>query len=177
MNRGLSDARGDWKIIALVRRANTATLLITHDLGVVAEVCDRVAVMYAGRVVEEGPVDIVFADPRHPYTQGLIASTLRVDVSRPIHVIPGVVPNLLEPPRACPFRFRCSLAEDICGEKDPPFMAIRPAQYARCHFAENSGQYLAVKRQHAPRAAAGGLSVDGQPFSTYDETKLILSDD
>lgn len=131
----------------LVRDFHTATLLITHDLGVVAETCDRVAVMYAGRIVEEGPVQALFADPRHPYTQGLIASTLRVDQNRPIHVIPGVVPNLLEVPHACMFRFRCPMAEEVCGTVDPPMVSVRPGHVARCHFADKTGGFLAAERQ------------------------------
>lgn len=152
----------------LVRDSNTAMLLITHDLGVVAETCHRVAVMYAGRVVEEGSVDAVFGDPRHPYTQGLIASTLRADRPRPIHVIPGIVPSMLELPQACMFRFRCPLAEPLCGDFDPPVTAVGPGQYARCHFAQCTSGFVAVERQHR-RLGEIGL---GEEFSGH-----LLADD
>jgi oligopeptide/dipeptide ABC transporter ATP-binding protein len=131
----------------LVRDSRTAMLLITHDLGVVAETCHRVAVMYAGRVMEEGPVEALFEDPRHPYTQGLMASTLRTDRPQPIHVIPGVVPSMLEPPQACMFRFRCPLAEPLCAASDPPMATVGPGHYARCHFAHRTGGFAAAERQ------------------------------
>ncbi|MDR7555489.1 MAG: ABC transporter ATP-binding protein [Armatimonadota bacterium] len=146
-------------ITDLVRDEHTATVLITHDLGVVAETCDRVAVMYAGRVVEEGPVEALFSDPRHPYTQGLIASTLRVDQDRPIHVIPGTVPNMLEPPQACMFRFRCPMAEAVCAQIDPPVTAVQLGQAARCHFADRTAGFLAAQRQRAAQLNAQDVAV------------------
>jgi oligopeptide/dipeptide ABC transporter ATP-binding protein len=131
----------------VVRGLGAALILITHDLGVVAEACDRVAVMYAGRVVEEGSVHALYADPRHPYTQALLASTLRVDAFRPIHVIPGAAPTLLRPPQACMFRTRCALAEARCADEDPVFYALAADQRARCHFADRTGGFAAVSRQ------------------------------
>jgi len=136
----------------LVASQNTATLLITHDLGVVAEICDRVAVMYAGRIVEEGPVERIYGDPRHPYTQGLIASTLRVDEQKPIHIIPGVVPNLLVPPSACMFRERCPIAAATCAQLEPPIVEVSLGQHARCHFAADTGAFAAAERQRAQLA-------------------------
>ena len=91
-------------IRTLQRETNTAMILITHDLGVVAEMCDRVAVMYAGEIVEEGDVAGLFADPRHPYTRGLIGSVPRLGEDREeLSVIPGQVPNLIDLPAACRF--------------------------------------------------------------------------
>jgi len=101
----------------LNRERNLATLLITHDLGVVAEVADRVLVMYAGRIVEEGGLDDIFYDPQHPYTWGLLGSLARIDQPQP-HRLPqirGVPPSLVELPPGCSFRPRCPHAFDRCG--------------------------------------------------------------
>jgi len=108
------------QILALIERLNRerelATILITHDLGVVAEVADRVLVMYAGRVIEEGALEQVFYDPQHPYTWGLLGSLTRIDRPRPQRLpqIRGAPPSLLEPPRGCAFRPRCPHAFDRC---------------------------------------------------------------
>jgi peptide/nickel transport system ATP-binding protein len=93
----------------LNRERNLATILITHDLGVVAEVADRVLVMYAGKVVEEGTLDEIFYDPQHPYTWGLLGSLTRIDRPRPQRLpqIAGSPPSLLDLPEGCPFRPRC----------------------------------------------------------------------
>ncbi len=96
-----------------------AILLITHNLGIVAEACDRVAVMYAGRIVEQGPVREIFADPRHPYTQELLRSTISL-ATRELHSIPGAPPDLVRPPAACRFHPRCPHAMQICAERFPP---------------------------------------------------------
>lgn len=96
----------------------TALLLITHNLGIVAEACDRVAVMYAGQIVEEGSARDVFAEPRHPYTQELLRSTISLDTTE-LHSIPGAPPNLIDPPRGCRFHPRCPHAMWVCAEQDP----------------------------------------------------------
>ncbi len=100
-----------------------AIMIITHDLGVVAEVVKRVVVMYAGVVVEEAPVDGLFGRPLHPYTQGLLASIPRLNLDQEkLNVIPGVVPNLLNLPRGCRFNPRCTCRLDICLEEEPPLI-------------------------------------------------------
>ena len=103
---------------------DTSILLITHDLGVIAEMASRVIVMYAGKVVEEAPVRELFKDPRHPYTQGLLGSVPiigRKEVTgRRLQEIPGVVPGLLDIPEGCRFHPRCQKRMDICCEKEPP---------------------------------------------------------
>jgi len=104
----------------LQRRLDMAVLMITHDLGVVAEVADRVAVMYAGKIVETGPVDAIFRAPKHPYTRGLLASVPRLDVRQHRLVpIPGTVPDALNLPTGCRFASRCALVESRCLECDP----------------------------------------------------------
>ena len=117
-----------------VKSAGSACLFITHDLGVVAELCERVIVMYAGRVVEQGPVAEIFSNPRHPYTQGLIASTLRVDIDKPISTIPGTVPDAVHLPSGCTFHPRCPFAEDLCQKEEPQMVEAGQAHTTRCHI-------------------------------------------
>ncbi len=117
-----------------VKSAGSACLFITHDLGVVAELCERVIVMYAGRVVEQGPVAEIFSSPRHPYTQGLIASTLRVDIDKPISTIPGTVPDAVNLPSGCTFHPRCPFAEDLCQQEEPQMVEAGKNHTTRCHI-------------------------------------------
>ncbi len=119
---------------ALRQNSNAAIILITHDLGVVAGLCDRVLVMYAGEAVECGTVEQIYYDPKHPYTQGLLNSVPRLD--RPedteLHAIPGNPPNLLSLPEGCKFRDRCPKAYAACTETPP--MQIDEGQHAHCCF-------------------------------------------
>lgn len=108
----------------LQKKSNISIILITHDLGIIAENCDRVAVMYAGRIVEFGHVTKVLVDPRHPYTQGLIRALPRTDKEVKPVSIPGTVPDLVNPPSGCPFHPRCQYAMDICREKVPEYKEI-----------------------------------------------------
>jgi peptide/nickel transport system ATP-binding protein len=124
----------------LQRRLGTALLLITHDLGVVAETADNVIVMYAGRKVEEAPVRDLFARPKHPYTRGLLKSMPRLkssltesEDSRPrLAEIAGIVPPLTELPAGCAFAPRCSLAESACREKLPAYQRVGPDHWVAC---------------------------------------------
>ncbi|HYC53936.1 MAG TPA: ABC transporter ATP-binding protein [Candidatus Binatia bacterium] len=122
-------------------RLGMALLLITHDLGVVAERCSRVLVMYAGRVVEEGPVTRVFEKPDHPYTLGLLRSVPRLGRTRgQLATIPGVVPRLSALPSGCRFRDRCEFAIDDCARIDPPLEPVAdPVQRAACIVAARNG--------------------------------------
>ena len=116
----------------LARRLNMATILITHDLGVVAKMADRVAVMYAGQIVEEGTVDDIFYRPRHPYTLGLQRSMPRADGAKtePLTPIPGTPPDLFSPPSGCSFNPRCSAAMVICQKHQPAMLGAGPARVA-----------------------------------------------
>jgi oligopeptide transport system ATP-binding protein len=109
-------------INGLSRKNDTAVILITHDLGVVAGTCDTVCVMYAGRIVERASVDDLFSDPRHPYTRGLLASIPRIDRIGPerLYSIPGAPPSLVDLPDCCPFHPRCAHAMDVCRRSYPP---------------------------------------------------------
>ncbi len=102
----------------LKREFGTALLLITHNLGIIAEACDRVAVMYAGRIVEEGPARPLFAEPAHPYTRELLRSTISLETTE-LHSIPGAPPNLIDPPSGCRFHPRCPDAMEVCPRKAP----------------------------------------------------------
>ena len=117
-------------------RFGMAIMLITHAMGVVAETAQRVVVMYAGKVIEEAPVDRLFADPRHPYTQGLIRSIPRIDtaVTRKarLEAIPGVVPSLLHPPPGCRFAARCKHAMPKCREAVPPLLDLGGGHKVAC---------------------------------------------
>ena len=117
------------------RRYETAIMLITHDLGVVAGLCERVLVMYAGRVMEYGDVRAIYHQPEHPYTAGLLRSVPRLDRldDEELHGIPGNPPNLLELPRGCPFRERCAYAMDTCINL-PPLTRAAHGGLRRCHL-------------------------------------------
>jgi peptide/nickel transport system ATP-binding protein len=107
------------RILADLKRSfDTALLLITHNLGIIAEACDRVAVMYAGRIVEEGPARSLFAEPAHPYTRELLRSTISLE-TKELHSIPGAPPNLINPPSGCRFHPRCPDVMRVCPEKLP----------------------------------------------------------
>jgi oligopeptide/dipeptide ABC transporter ATP-binding protein len=128
------------QILDLLREMKSALglslLLITHDLGVVAEIADRVAVMYAGRIVEVASVEALFADPQHPYTIGLLGSIPRLDIEQArLPAIEGQVPNPLDRPRGCRFAARCPFATARCVAEDPPLEAVRPGHLAACWYA------------------------------------------
>jgi oligopeptide/dipeptide ABC transporter ATP-binding protein len=132
----------------LQREQGVAMLLITHDLGVVAEVCDHVYVMYAGHIVEEAPVAQLFSDPQHPYTQGLLGGVLDLLERKPIRVaIEGSVPDLVRPPPGCRFHPRCPHAMEICRREVPPPFE-RGAGHAACWL-------------HDPEAVAAGRPEGG----------------
>jgi len=120
----------------LKRAYSMSLLLITHNLGIVAEVCDRAAVMYAGKFAELGSVQDVFRRPIHPYTQGLLASTIHLQ-TKELRSIDGLPPSLLEPPSGCRFHPRCPYAKEICIREEPPMVEYRPGHFAACHFGRD----------------------------------------
>jgi len=131
------------QILELMKRlrdeTGAAILLVTHNLGVVAQICDRVSVMYAGRIAEEGTAREIFAQPDHPYTRGLMHSVPRLrppeGTPEKLEPIPGSVPNISAMPSGCPFHPRCKYAEDICASLLPDFVETGPGHRALCHFA------------------------------------------
>jgi len=120
------------EILADLRRNfDTALLLITHNLGIVAEACDRVAVMYAGRIVEQGDAREVFAEPAHPYTRALLESIISLATTE-LKYIPGAPPSLIDPPPACRFHPRCPSAMRVCSTKDPIEVSIAAGHVTEC---------------------------------------------
>jgi oligopeptide transport system ATP-binding protein len=134
------------QIIELVQRLRAnldmAVIWITHDLGVVAEIAERVLVMYAGYIVEEALVDDLYEDPRHPYTIALLAALPRIDRRRDKRLlsIPGAPPNLLVVPKGCPFAARCELVFDRCRTEMPPLIQVGPNHQAACWVDVTSGK-------------------------------------
>lgn len=121
----------------LKKEIGTTVILITHDLGVVAEMADRVTIMYAGQVVETADVFSIFHNPAHPYTRGIVRSIMDLkDKNHKLEVIPGDPPNLLNPPSGCRFNPRCAFAKEICREKDPDYQRVKGSdkRWVRCHF-------------------------------------------
>ncbi|MFI7409023.1 ABC transporter ATP-binding protein [Streptomyces sp. NPDC049627] len=122
----------------LQREYNMGLILITHDLGVVADVADRIAVMYAGRIVESAPVHDIYKAPAHPYTRGLLDSIPRLDLKgRELYAIKGLPPNLMNTPQGCAFHPRCPMARDVCRTDVPPLYEVTGPDTPRgsaCHF-------------------------------------------
>ena len=126
------------QILSLIRQlrdvTGAAVVFITHDVGVVAELCAQVIVMYAGRAVETGPTQKVFTGPAHPYTKGLLGSTLELtgDRSKPLNIIPGLPPELIDLPAGCPFAPRCLLAVAACRKQQPALETIDVEHRVAC---------------------------------------------
>jgi peptide/nickel transport system ATP-binding protein len=135
------------RILADIReRFSPAILLITHNLGIVAEACDRVAVMYAGRIVEQGPVREVFAAPEHPYTQALLRSTISLS-TRELTSIPGAPPDLVAPPSGCRFHPRCPHAMQVCPTAQPPKFGAHEAECWLLDGALSDAQRAPLERR------------------------------
>ncbi len=124
-------------------------LLVTHDLALVIENCDRIAVMYAGRIVEEGPTAEVVSAPFHPYTLGLRNALPRLDrLAEPI-AIPGVPPDPVAMPKGCRFAVRCPFAQARCGETEPPIVTVAPGHRAACHRMDEIPALREAAAEHA----------------------------
>ena len=124
------------RLMKKLRDAGTSILLISHNLGVIAQTCDQVYVMYAGRIVEAAETITLFDDPRHPYTKGLLGavSSLRAG-GETLETIPGVVPNLLRLPAGCSFSLRCDQCTQNCRDRMPELMEVAPGHKVRCHLS------------------------------------------
>jgi oligopeptide/dipeptide ABC transporter ATP-binding protein len=135
------DVTIEYQIIELLKEMRNVTgasvIVVTHDLNMAAEVCDRIMVMYAGSIVEQAPVQDFFTTPRHPYTIGLLASRPHLAVEQEIPTIPGNVPDLIKRPTGCPFHPRCQWATEICSRQAPAFRQLSGRHYAACHNIED----------------------------------------
>jgi|LDZT01.1.fsa_nt_gi peptide/nickel transport system ATP-binding protein len=123
----------------LVKKFGNAVILITHDMGVAAEFCDKMAVMYAGNMVEYARTINIFENPFHPYTKGLLKAVPKIGRTDELESIPGIVPDLVSPPTGCRFHPRCKYAMDICEKKLPPLMEIKPGHYSACYLYSKEG--------------------------------------
>ena len=124
------------------KKTGMAIIFITHNLGVVADICDKISVMYAGKIVEQGPVDDIFYKPSHPYTRGLLRSMPRVDAEEIERLIPieGTPVDMLNPPKGCPFGPRCESCMKICLKQNPPIVEVGREHRSAC--------WLLVKDQY-----------------------------
>ena len=123
------------QLASLIRETHATLIAITHDIGIVAENCQKTGVMYAGKLVEIGPTEEVLSEPFHPYTMGLQNALLGVrDEQREIISIPGVPPSLIQPPHGCRFHPRCPFAQADCSEKEPGLEEISPGPFVACHY-------------------------------------------
>jgi len=147
---------------SLQEELGMAIVLITHDLGVVAETCDRVIVMYGGQVFEEGPVEEVFRDPQNPYTEGLLRSIPRLGSStRRLAVIPGVVPNPTEWPTGCRFHARCPYGWEKTEREEPPLFEIGPGRKNKCWLVEYPERREQIRRETGGFTPEGALTGTG----------------
>ncbi|MCI8594838.1 MAG: ABC transporter ATP-binding protein [Oscillospiraceae bacterium] len=136
-------------------------ILVTHDLGVIAQMCDRVAVMYAGQIVEMTDTVTLFAHPRHPYTYGLMGSLPNEDTAGgTLEAIGGAPPNLANLPEGCPFAPRCKYACDVCHEKRPDIVEVEPGHFARCHRLDVTSEFQGLI---SPEAAAKAKEQEVEP--------------
>lgn len=124
------------------QKLGTSVLMITHDLGIIAEMCDRVAVIYAGEIVESGDLVHIFKHTSHPYTKGLFDSLPNVETGERLKPIKGLMPDPSNLPEGCKFSPRCPYATDLCREKNPELLEIEPKHFARCHYVDELKEKL-----------------------------------
>jgi oligopeptide/dipeptide ABC transporter ATP-binding protein len=135
----------------LIEEVDAAILFISHDLGVIAETADEVGVMYAGRIVEYGPVAEVFESPRHPYTKALLrAAPAHYKSDGPLSSIPGSVPNLSRPPPGCRFHPRCPLAQEVCKGVSPPLLPVAAGGVPEAIEVHRSACYFQAEVPNLP---------------------------
>ena len=138
---------------SLCRQKGTAIVFITHDLGIAAQMCDRVAVMYSGRIVENAPTASIFAHPRHPYSQGLLAAVPRLGSGEPVASIAGMIPDLVNPPEGCRFHPRCSAAMTVCRQRKPSIRSVGNRHRVACHLYPQGDGFPSAMRT---RPSKGG---------------------
>src|SRR5215218_3191165 len=151
----------------LQSETGTGVMLITHSMGVVAGMSDRVQVMYAGHIVETASTEEIFSNPRHPYTVGLLKSIPRLDASKreKLHPIRGLPPDLIDLPDMCPFVPRCNYAREKCEQKNPPLLEVKPGHYSACWFweevsKESNQDLVALAHGHPPPSSDKDYSLE-----------------
>ena len=161
-------------VAALQRELHTSVLFISHNLGVISKMCSRVGVLYAGRLVEEGPVETVLQDPRHPYTVGLLRCIPRGGVRKDhgrLDTIPGFLPSLGEELTGCVFADRCALADARCVEEEPPLIAVEAGHESRCWYHERAPE---LPREMAADLELPGVERDGRPLVEVHELSKVF---
>jgi peptide/nickel transport system ATP-binding protein len=121
----------------LKTKLGMSMVMITHDMGIIADITSRVVVLYAGRVCEIAPTPILYDQPRHPYTEALLAAVPRIDQKKKLALISGNIPNLITPPSGCRFHPRCPYVQSICKEKVPPLEEVEPGHFVACYEWRN----------------------------------------
>jgi oligopeptide/dipeptide ABC transporter ATP-binding protein len=126
------------QVLELLKQLQTelsmTMVMITHDMGIIADMTERVTVLYAGKVMEVADTPTLLRSPKHPYTEALLKAVPSVKKTRKLEVIPGNIPNLIEPPSGCVFNPRCKYAKDICAQKEPALEKVEDGHYVACHF-------------------------------------------
>ncbi|MBN2203648.1 MAG: ABC transporter ATP-binding protein [Thermoleophilia bacterium] len=151
-------------LLRLRDELGVSQILITHNVGVAAQTCDRIAVMYAGNVVEEGPTADVLKRPRHPYTLALIECLPQGKSAEQLKTIPGAVPDLIDPPAGCRFHERCAHVRDICRDTMPTPFEVARDHWTACHWVqEKSGRGVGVTTGHEPGVGAAGVPFNRDP--------------
>ena len=172
------DATVEAEVLDLVSHlqdeSRTAVLFISHNLGVIARMCSRVGVLYAGRLVEEGPVEQVLRDPRHPYTVGLLRCVPRAGARRDqgrLDTIPGFLPSLGAQLPGCVFADRCALADERCGTEEPPLVSVGTAHESRCWYHERAHE---LPRQEAVEALAPVVDRSAEPVVAFERLGKVF---
>ena len=172
------DATVEAEVLDLVSQLqaelHTSVLFISHNLGVISKMCSRVGVLYAGRLVEEGPVETVLGDPRHPYTVGLLRCIPRGGVRKDhgrLDTIPGFLPSLGAEIAGCVFADRCALADDRCHAEEPPLVAVERGHESRCWYHDRAP---ALPREEASDLELPGLLLDGVPLVEVRELSKVF---
>ncbi|MHB1654602.1 MAG: ABC transporter ATP-binding protein [Desulfitobacteriaceae bacterium] len=143
------------RIQQLQKKFNSSMIIVTHDMSVVAETCQKVVVMYAGKVVEAGPVEIIFARPCHPYTMGLKNAFPSIKGEKyELISIPGYPPDLLHPPKGCRFADRCPFALEVCVNEDPPMRELSPGHRVACHNVDKASEMMKKASQPSTWSAS-----------------------
>jgi len=153
---------------------HTSVLFISHNLGVIAKMCERVGVLYAGRIVEEGPVESVLHDPRHPYTVGLLRCIPRGGVRKDhgrLDTIPGFLPNIGEAPPGCVFADRCALVQEVCTQEEPPLEQLGGLHSSRCYFHERAPE---LPRETSATLDLPAIDRTVAPLVRFDELGKIF---